>query len=228
MILMELLLAAPGPSGVLVRGRALPVRGVQLYSVLTTFLCGAGFSQITTDIGTHTTCNIETHAHIHIYTCLMHSRAQNTIDGRTGFQLNSQQPSTTWERCGRTSSRSAAPAWAATWPPRRTLSTSTPRTSTSASAATRTESRRRASRFPPATPACHSTPQHIWLWVDDARWMRGAAQSMKFNTCRPCKHAPHQSRVYVNQPKVKEYKELTCMRMHFFLLSESVVCVCVW
>jgi hypothetical protein len=74
MILMELLLAAPGPSGVLVRGRALPVRGVQLYSVLTTFLCGVGFSQITTDIGTHTytvaTCNIETHA-------CMHSRAKH-------------------------------------------------------------------------------------------------------------------------------------------------------
>jgi len=51
MVLFELLMAARGPSGVLMRGRALPVWSVQLYSALTTFLCGAGFSQITTDIG---------------------------------------------------------------------------------------------------------------------------------------------------------------------------------
>ncbi|XP_059478552.1 putative phosphatidate phosphatase [Neocloeon triangulifer] len=50
MVLLEIFLSTPGPSGVLCRGRALPVWLVQLYSVITAFLCGAGFSQITTDI----------------------------------------------------------------------------------------------------------------------------------------------------------------------------------
>lgn len=92
MILMELLLAAPGPSGVLVRGRALPVRGVQLYSVLTTFLCGVGFSQITTDIGTHTlaTCNIETHARMHAFTCCKTQLLMRP--NGFSFQFNSQVP----------------------------------------------------------------------------------------------------------------------------------------
>ncbi|XP_059483730.1 putative phosphatidate phosphatase [Neocloeon triangulifer] len=50
MVLLEIFLSTPGPSGILIRRRDLRVWLVQLYSVVTAFLCGAGFSQITTDI----------------------------------------------------------------------------------------------------------------------------------------------------------------------------------